>query len=74
MNVDYILLDDFDITVYLKKKEPEYLEVREYLHNGSYGYVLHNSIQKNLHQKASDIESLPHFIKWLDDDWRKIYI
>ena len=58
----------------IKKKEPEYLEVREYLHSGSNGYVLHNSIQKNLHQKASDIESLPGFIRWVDDDWRKIYI
>lgn len=60
--------------VQFKKKEPEYLEVREYLHSGSNGYVLHNSIQKNLHQKASDIESLPGFIRWVDDDWRKIYI
>lgn len=63
-----------DITVNLKQKEREYIEVREYLHKGSNGYVLHNSIQKNLYQKASDIESLPHFIKWLDDDWRKIYL
>ena len=64
----------FDITVYLKKKEPKFIEVREYLHKGSHGYVLHNSIQKNLGQKAADIEALSHFIKWLDEDWRKIYI
>lgn len=63
----------FDITVYLKKKGPEFIEVREYLHRSDI-YVLHNSIQKDLHQKASDIESLPGFIRWIDEDWRKIYI
>ena len=62
-----------DITVYFIKKEPEFIEVREYLHRSDI-YVLHNSIQKDLHQKASDIESLPGFIRWIDEDWRKIYI
>lgn len=56
------------------KEITNFIEVRDYLHRGSNGYILHNSIQRNLCQQATDIEALPYFIKWLDDDWRKIYI
>lgn len=66
--------ETLELLIAIRKKEPEFIEVREYLHKGSDGYILHNSIQKNLHQKAADIEALSHFIKWLDEDWRKIYI
>lgn len=66
--------ETLELLIAIREKEPEFIEVREYLHKGSNGYILHNSIQKNLHQKAADIEALPHFIKWIDQDWRKIYI
>jgi len=66
--------ETLELILAIRKKEHEFIEVREYLNKGSNGYILHNSIQKNLHQKAADIESLPGFIKWLDEDWRKIYI
>lgn len=64
----------FDITVYLKKKEPEFIEVREYLYRGVLGQVICSSIQKNLDQEIATIGSSPNFIKWLDEDWRKIYV
>lgn len=65
--------ETLELVLAIRKKEPEFIEVREYLHRSGL-YVLHNSIQKDLHQKASAIESLPGFIRWIDDDWRKIYI
>lgn len=66
--------ETLELILAIRKKEPEFIEVREYLHKGRQGYVLHNSIQRNFGPDAASIESMPHFITWLDDDWRKIYI
>lgn len=63
-----------DVLVFLKKKEPEFIEVREYLYRGVLGQVICSSIQKNLDQEIATIGSSPNFIKWIDQDWRKIYI
>lgn len=58
----------------IKEKELEFIEVREYLFTGWAGNILLETIQKDLGDNAATIESSPHFIKWIDDDWRKIYI
>ena len=64
----------FDITVYLKKEELKYIEVREYLFIYGDGHILIGTVQKDLGDDAATRESSPHFIRWIDNDWRKIYI
>ena len=58
----------------IKEKELEFIEVREYLFVYREGRVLLGTVQKDLGDNAATRESSPHFIRWVDDDWRKIYI
>lgn len=53
-------------------KDREYIEVREYLNNSFRG-VLHHSAQKGL-SDIKKIEEGTDFIRWIDQDWRKVEI
>lgn len=66
--------ETLELILAIRKKEPEFIEVREYLFTGWAGNILLETIQKDLGDNAATIESSPHFIRWIDNDWRKIYI
>lgn len=62
------------ILVTLKKKEPEYFEVREFLFRSRLGGgVIVGVAQKGL-ESIKDREADKSFIKWVDSDWRKVEI
>lgn len=67
-------IGDTHSLIYFKKKEPKYIEVREYLFIYGDGHILIGTVQKDLGDDAATRESSPHFIRWIDNDWRKIYI
>lgn len=60
--------------VQFKKKEPEYIEVREFLSKKRDGRLYLDSITNGHHCTPEEAEKLPGFVRWIDDDWRKIYI
>lgn len=57
----------------LGKKDPEYIEVREFLGRAYDGVVVHYSAQKGI-SNTKDIEESTSFIRWIDQDWRKVEI
>lgn len=61
------------IIVILKKKEPKFIEVRDYLITTHDGITIHVSAQKGI----SDIKAIEEhidFTRWIDHDWRKVEI
>lgn len=76
--VDYLIplwsyRETQDVRLFFKKKEPEYIEVREYLFTNWDGIARHNSAQKG-HSDLLAIEHSTDFIRWIDKDWRKVEI
>lgn len=60
--------------VQFKNKEPEFIEVREFLRK-TYDGILHaDSITNGHHCTPDEAEKLVSFIKWIDKDWRKVEI
>lgn len=57
----------------IKKKEPEYIEVREYLITTHGGVTVHHSAQKGI-SSIKLIEESTNFTRWIDKDWRKVEI
>lgn len=57
--------------VYLKKKDPEFIEVRDYLidQHGEQIIMCHMKGHREVHET----EKLTNFIKWLGN-WRKVQI
>lgn len=54
-------------------QEKEFIEVRDYLYEAHTG----DFRKRTAHRKFSDIEkveSAEGFVRWLDDDWRRIYV
>lgn len=66
--------ETLELLIAIREKEPKYIDVREYLFTGGAGNILLGTVQKDLKGNAATIESSPHFIRWIDNDWRKIYI
>lgn len=66
-------IGDTHSLIYFKKKEPEYIEVREFLARAYDGVVVHYSAQKGISNTKS-IEESTSFIRWIDQDWRKVEI
>ena len=62
-----------DVRIFLKKKEPEYIEVREYLITTHDGVTVHHSAQKGT-SNIKLIEESTNFMRWIDKDWRKVEI
>lgn len=60
--------------IQLKKKEPAFIEVRECL----YMSKTSNGVKMDIAQKGIDditaYEERDNFIRWVDKDWRKVYI
>ena len=59
--------------MHIKKKEHEFIEVREYFLKCD-GIVKKGVINKTDSYGAENVESLPDFFKWIDEDWRKVDI
>lgn len=62
-----------DYTVQFKKKEPKYIEVREYLITTHDGVTVHHSAQKGI-SNIKLIEESTNFMRWIDKDWRNVKI
>ena len=60
--------------VYFKPKQPEFIEVREYLVKTVCNRFILESVTKNLTRSPEQAELSPGFLKWLDHDWRKVEI
>lgn len=61
------------VYILFKKKEPEFIEIRAYLVKTDYDGLVYCSVQKwwDTPELAAKHES---FVKWLDQDWRKVEI
>lgn len=60
-----------------KKKEPEFIEVREYLMHRSNGKIalgVVNNEPGSLFDDPDQVQTHESFIKWIDKDWRKVEI
>lgn len=69
---DYV--DFIQVNIYLEKKEPELIEVRDYLFMSKLGHgVMAGVAQRNM-ESLEEIETDMDFIKWIDKDWRKVEI
>lgn len=68
--------DTQDIRIFLKKKEPEYIEVRQCLYRSGFDETLIDTIYRNKGHVECDMLKRygVNFIKWLDQDWRKVEI
>lgn len=60
--------------IQFKKKEPAFIEVRECLYMSKIG----NGVKMGIAQKGIDditeYEEQDNFLRWVDKDWRKVYI
>ena len=59
--------------VKIKKKEPEYIEVREYIFKNDNVAML-GILNKSAIHTTGDIEEMEGFVSWRDQDWRKVEI
>lgn len=62
-----------NLTVAFLKKQPEFIEVREYLMCTVDGRVIWGRVVKGV-LTPENVEGWSHFIKWLDPDWRKVEV
>lgn len=60
--------------VQFKKKGPEYMEVREFLHRTHDGRLYVDSITNGHHCTPEEAEKFHGFVRWVDSDWRKVEI
>lgn len=77
--VDYLIplwsyRETQDVRLFFKKKESEYLEVREFIARKQSGKIYVDSITRWYHCTPEKAEKLPGFVKWVDSDWRKVEI
>lgn len=61
------------ITLYLIKKEPEFIEIRAYLVKTDHDGLVYCSVQKGW-DTPELVAKQESFVKWLDQDWRKVEI
>lgn len=66
--------DFIQVNIYLEEKEPQYIEVREYLMKDGGGRIYHNSTTRDWGNAPADVERSKFFVRWLDQDWRKVEI
>lgn len=66
-------IGDTHSLIYFKKKEPEFIEIRAYLVKTDHDGLVYCSVQKgwDIPELVAKQES---FVKWLDQDWRKVEI
>lgn len=66
--------DAIIIIAELKKKEPKFIEVRSFLWKDQDGNIHPKILTKMEHDAIGYLEKIELFIKWIDDDWRKVYV
>lgn len=67
--------DEIAVTVYFKKKEPEFIEVREYFAMcGKALTVGVTIIGCPKHSQPEEIEKYGNFVRWIDKEPRKVEI
>ena len=61
--------------VYFKPKQPEFIEVREYLLRCPFTHrIVPAILKKDDSAIIAELESLSSFYKWIDPDWRRVEI
>lgn len=62
------------VIIYFEKKEPEFIEVREFLFRSRQGSCVMVGVAQKGFESIEDREADKSFIKWIDQDWRKVEI
>ena len=66
--------DTQDIRIFLMKKEPEYIEVRDYLALDFRGKPIKMTLNADDFEWSERLESDSDFIRWIDKDPSKVEI
>lgn len=78
MEVDYFTQSPGARTakLHLKEREPEFIEVRDFLikFGTGTGTIVPGVIVKGYGDSAEQAEADPRFLRWVDKDWRRVYI
>ena len=62
------------VLINFKKKEPEFIDVREYIAKAQCGEFYMDVLNKIQKLTPEEIESCESFVRWIDQTWRKVEI